>query len=313
MKYLILNQLGTPQSPSPKDVGIYLEEFLMDPYIIGLPRPILDLLVKVIIVPRRKYKSSEKYKKIWTPQGSPLAVNTEKLRIKLQNNLGTDWTVLTGMRYGEPSLKSVLFNLSLKPQDEIIFCPLYPQYASATVESAVTHFSYLLQLKNIQNSVKIVKPFYNQDWYIKSLADTVRSKLNSTDHLLLSYHGIPVSQEKKSSYSYYDHCLQTSEHLQKELGINSDNISISFQSRVGLAKWLEPSTESTVKKLAVTGVKSVKVMCPSFVADCLETLEEIGIESKHIYKEFGGESFELIDCLNDNNLFAEKLAKYIQI
>lgn len=312
MKHLILNQLGTPQSPSADDVGEYLNEFLMDPYIIGLPRPLLDILVKVIIVPRRKYKSSEKYKKVWTPQGSPLAINTENLRLKIQTYLGDEWQVHTGMRYGKPSIKSVLENLSLQTNDQIYFCPLYPQYADATVGSAVAILNQDLDQLKITNSVKITKPFYNQEWYIKSLALIIKSQLKTEDHLLLSYHGIPVAQEKKSQFSYYDNCLKTSELLQKELNLNSNQMSTSFQSRVGLAKWLEPSTEETALKLARSGVTHLKVACPSFVADCLETIEEIGLDLKHQYLSSGGKSFELISCLNDNNYFASQLAEYIK-
>lgn len=315
MKTVILVNVGTPQTPEAKDVGIYLNEFLMDENIISIPRPFRDFLVKVLIVPRRQHSSSEKYKKIWTPQGSPLMVESEKLKNKLQIELGPEWKVQIAMQVGKPNLKEVL-----KDVDEVYFCPLYPQFASATTGGA---------LKSIQNKkAKILKPFYSEPWFIQSVAGQIRKKLKPTDHLLLSYHGLPISQLKqKNSFCYASancceppaacenncykaQCLKTTQLLQTEL--SHQNISTGFQSRLGRAKWIEPSTESVMVDLVQKGVKHLKVACPSFVADCLETLEEIGLELRSEFLQLGGESFELISCVNDHDIFVRGLANTLR-
>jgi protoporphyrin/coproporphyrin ferrochelatase len=310
MKLLILNQLGTPNSPSPKDVGIYLDEFLMDKNIISLPYALRLILVKIGIVPRRRYSSAKKYEKVWTEKGSPLAINTFALEKKIQSNLSSDWKVVSTMRYGSPSIKSVLQNENLSQYSEIVFLPLYPQFAQATVGSANEKFYEVLsELKfNNTSAVKVVDPFYDKAWYIRAQSDLIKSYMVQQPHLLFSFHGIPMSQEKKSKISYYEQCLKTSKLIADSLHLNDQQYSVSFQSRVGFAKWLEPSTELVAKQLAQSGVKNLKVACPSFVADCLETIEEIGMELKEIFIANGGESFELIPCLNDNSQFAEAIA-----
>ncbi|MGZ3692337.1 MAG: ferrochelatase, partial [Pseudobdellovibrio sp.] len=262
--------------------------------------------------PRRRFSSSEKYKKIWTDEGSPLAVNTEKFRKKLQVQLGSEWIVLTGMRYGEPSILSALKKINYKSNDEIYFLPLYPQYADATVGSAVAKLNQDLKKLKLTYPYKVIEPFYNQNWYIQAMGELIRRDLKSEDHLLLSFHGIPVSQEQKSKISYQNHCVKTFEALKMYLGLNDNQISYSFQSRVGMAKWLEPSTEAKAAELAQNGVKSLKVACPSFVADCLETIEEIGMELKDHYLHAGGEKFELIPCLNSDDLFVSGFSVYLK-
>ncbi len=315
MKTVVLVNVGTPQSPEPDDVGVYLKEFLMDENIITIPRPFRDILVKGLIVPKRKFSSSEKYKKIWTREGSPLMVESKALQTKLQSVLGSGWNVIIGMQVGKPALKEVIQN-----QSDIYFCPLYPQYATATTGGA------LGAVKNKQ--VKILKPFYNADWFIKAQADQIRKMLKPQDHLMLSYHGLPISQLKqKNSFCYQTpdccvkhnsceqncykaQCLKTTELLKKELGLS--DVSTGFQSRLGRAKWIEPSTEQVMKSLVDKGVKHLKVACPSFVADCLETLEEIGIELKNEFLTLGGESFELIPCVNDSDVFVQGLGNHLK-
>jgi len=306
LNYLILNQLGTPKSPEPDDVGAYLKEFLMDQNVIKLSRPFNDILVKIGIVPRRKFSSSEKYKKIWTAEGSPLAVYTEQLRQKLQQKLGTTWTVITAMRYGEPSIGTAVKQVNFENAASVVFLPLYPQFAQATVGSAVEKLEQeLKKLKVNSSKVKIIEPFYNRPWYVKALAATVKPHVNENTHLLLSYHGIPLSQERRSKISYYQQCLKTTELLTANLGIENYNVTTSFQSRVGLAKWLEPSTTDAATGLASSPEKELVVVCPSFVADCLETIEEIGMELKAHYLSSGGKSFKMIACLNSDQAFVD--------
>lgn len=312
MQYLILNQLGTPTAPTPEAVGIYLGEFLMDPRIISLPRPFRDILVKIGIVPRRRYSSAEKYKKVWTEKGSPLAVHTEDLRRKLQSRLG-GVQVVTAMRYGEPSIRSVLQKISkTDSKAEVYFLPLYPQYATATVASAVDEIEKFKAESTVQMPITVLEPFYDQAWYIEALAHVTKPSLTPQCHLLLSYHGIPLSQERNAPYSYQKHCEETTRRLTEELGWPKANCTMSYQSRVGVNKWLTPSTTDTATKLAQQGVKHLKVACPSFVADCLETIEEIGLELRHAFLSAGGESFELIPCLNDEELFVNGVMRYFQ-
>lgn len=310
MQYLILNQLGTPSAPTPEAVGVYLNEFLMDPRIISIPTPLRCILVKIGIVPRRRYSSAEKYKKVWTDQGSPLAVHTEDLRRKLQSRMGGVQVVIA-MRYGEPSIRSVLEKISKNdPKAEVYFLPLYPQYATATVASATDEIEKFKSQSHSKMPITVLEPFYNQPWYIEALAQTVKPYLKADSHLLLSYHGIPVSQDRNAPYSYSQHCRETTQALAQQLQWPESSYTMSYQSRVGVNKWLTPSTEDTAKSLAQKGVKHLKVACPSFVADCLETIEEIGLELQHTFLSAGGETFELIPCLNDDDLFVTGLMKY---
>ena len=318
MKTVILVNVGTPQSAEPRDVGIYLNEFLMDENIIPVPRPFRDILVKALIVPRRKYSSSEKYKKVWTDQGSPLLVESKALQIKLQAYLGTDWNVVLGMQIGHPRVKTAIEE-AISNKSEIYYCPLYPQFATATTGGA---------LQAIGSKAKnILKPFYNSSWFIKALSENIQKVLKPQDHLLLSYHGLPVSQLTQKNSTCYKtldccqnskscemncykaQCLKTTELLQQQLGLK--NVSTSFQSRLGRAKWIEPSTENTVDELLKNGVKNLKVACPSFVSDCLETLEEIGMELKEQFLKGGGETFELIPCVNDSDTFTKGLGDHL--
>jgi protoporphyrin/coproporphyrin ferrochelatase len=323
MKTVILINVGTPNSPEARDVGVYLREFLMDPNIIPLPRPFRDFLVKVLIVPKRKFTSSSKYKSIWTEQGSPLMVESLRLQEQLQAVLGKKWKVRLGMQVGSPALKEAVFEAS-KESSKIYVVPLYPQYAKATTGGALQVVQSLIPAPGL---VEIINPFYKQDWFLKAQAARIREKMKPGDHLLLSYHGLPVSQLKKhravcyqtalccevesacAQNCYKAQCQKTSELLKKELGL--ENISIGFQSRLGRAQWIEPSTTDVALDLAKKGVKHLKVACPSFVADCLETLEEIGQELRHTFLQAGGESFELIPCVNSHETFVRGLAQVL--
>ncbi len=322
MKTVILINVGTPESFQPTDVGRYLREFLMDPEIITIPRPLRDLLVKAIIVPRRKHSSAKKYQSIWTPQGSPLMVESLKLRDELQAILGKKWKVRIGMQVGKPSLKEAVFEAS-KESSQIFIVPLYPQFASATTGGALKAVGSLIPMAT--GAVEVIKPFFRQDWFIESQVARIREVIQPDSHLLLSYHGLPVSQLKKHRSECYQsnncceqesacaqncykaQCLATSRLIQKHLGLKQ--ISIGFQSRLGRAQWIEPSTSDVARNLARNGVKHLVVACPSFVSDCLETLEEIGIELRHQFLSAGGESFTLAKCVNSHAVFVRGLAQ----
>lgn len=307
MKYLVLNQLGTPSQPTPQAVGKYLGEFLMDENVLPLPRPFRDILVKIGIVPRRRYASAAKYQKVWMPQGSPLAVHTGNLAARLQSQLGDGWKVVVGMRYAEPSLQSALQQI---PEDcDFVFLPLYPHHARATVGSAVQKLMQLCQKRSGQ--VHIIKPFYSREWYIRAQGELIKRHLQPDAHLLLSYHGLPITQNIHMGQSYEEQCIATTRKLQEYLGLSAQQVSYGFQSRVGVQKWLAPSTEQMLMQLRSQGVKNIAVACPSFVADCLETIEEIGMELREQFLHAGGESFTLIPCLNDDALLVDGLCSEV--
>lgn len=317
MKSVVLINVGTPSSPEPQDVGVYLREFLMDENILPLKRPWRDLLVKAVIVPRRKFSSAEKYHKIWTTEGSPLMVHSKALQKELQAKLGSDWKVWIGMQVGEPSLRSVI-NEAAAVSTEVYFVPLYPQYSLATTGGAVA------LIRKSMEKAQVLKPFYNEAWFLKSQVARIRERLRPQDHLLLSYHGLPVSLLKKKNPScqasqdccmekkaclqncYKAQCHETTRLLKQELG--DVPIRMSFQSRLGRGEWTGPATLDVARELAQKGVKHLKVACPSFVADCLETLEEIGMELRQEFLASGGESFELIPCVNSHPDFVHGLS-----
>lgn len=302
MNYLILNQLGTPQAPTAQAVGKYLQEFLMDGNVIPVQRPFRDVLVKLGIVPLRKSKSALKYKSIWTDDGSPLAVNTYNLQKKIQAKLDSNWKVVVGMRYGSPSIQNAIEQVTLAANDHIYFLPLYPHYAQATVYSSIEKLKQIVKNKK---EIHVMEPFFEKDWFIQAQGQMIQKHLRQEQHLLLSYHGLPINQETHADISYQKQCLETSKLLKNFLNLSNDQISSAFQSRVGLKKWLEPSTDSTMKALVGKGVTNLAVACPSFMADCLETLEEIGIELKHNFLALGGTDFQLVPCLNDQDLFVQ--------
>jgi ferrochelatase len=333
--------IGTPRSSSPKDVGLYLKEFLMDKYILKMPWLFRWLLVHLIIVPRRKFKSALSYQKIWTEKGSPLLLDSLKLMDGVNRNLHENSRAFLGMRYGQPSIASQIDLIKAQGFENLVLVPLYPQYAEATTLSSIEIAQKYLTSMSIQfQSVSVVPPFYKESFFVEpwlsrvvELSDRKLVPEDAViDHVLLSYHGLPESHiykdvscskdgncclaesaEKKSCYR--SHCVQTTAALKtgiaKKLNLRENQISMSFQSRVGPAKWLEPSTQSAVKKLAQMGVRNLLVICPSFVTDCLETLEEIAIEEKKSFLEHGGKTFQVLPCLNAHPQWTLRLAQHL--
>lgn len=316
MKALILNNIGTPEGFDTEAVRDYLNEFLMDPDIISLPKPLRWLLVKKLIVPRRGSQSAAKYRKIWMTEGSPLMVWSLRFARSLGQELGSDWRVELGMRYGKPGTREVLEKLRDEGATEIFFAPMYPQWAKATTESGISEFKRSLSRMGWQVPYRLLKPFFHESAFIKATAASIRPHLKPGDHLLFSYHGLPESQIKETPgclrentcceraanagfRCYRAHCVRDSREIAHELGWPEGSWSSAFQSRLGPAKWIGPSTDEVLRELAAQG-KSVVVACPSFVVDCLETLEEIGIEGRKEYLRAGGRSYELVPCLNDD-------------
>lgn len=325
---LLLVNLGSPASTSVPDVRRYLNQFLMDPYVIDLAWPFRRLLVSLILL-LRPAKSAEAYRSIWWKEGSPLVVLSRRLQSKVAE-IWTEGPVELAMRYGEPSIESTLQRLHQQGVQRVTLVPLYPQFADSTVTTVVVEAQRVMKAQQFSFSLDILPPFYEQPEYLRALAESARPYLaQGFDHLLLSYHGLPERHLHKSDPTgahclkgdeccqratgavlescYRAQCLRTSEGLIRALGLPDEQWSMSFQSRLGKAKWIEPYTDATLEALAHKGVKKVLVMCPAFVADCIETLEEIGGEARAAFRAAGGDDLVLIPCLNDQMPWVEAL------
>lgn len=331
---IILMNLGSPDSTSRKDVKIYLDEFLMDKRVINKPYLLRLLLVRGIITPFRAAKSAEAYKTIWWKEGSPLVVLTQRLKEALQSRI--DAPVEIAMRYGKPHPKTAYDKLLAKiPQlEEVVLVPLYPHYAMSSWETAVEYMKEIYVKYKYRFKLKIVPPFYNHPAYIEALAENMKPYLKDEyDQLLFSYHGIPVSHifktgkigaqhdveapekccdDKEAQNTCYRHqVIQTTLLTTEALGIERNKWAIAFQSRLGRDPWLLPSTQERLPNLPKEGVKKIKVVCPSFISDCLETLEEINERGKEDFMANGGVSYEYIPCLNTNEAWVAALEQLI--
>jgi ferrochelatase len=331
---VILMNLGSPNSTDVKDVQRYLNEFLMDERVIDKPYLIRSLLVKGIIVPFRAKKSAEAYSKIWTDKGSPLIVISKQLQQEVQKNF--ELPVELVMRYQNPSSTYVLDKLHKEnPQlKEIILLPLYPHYAMSSYETAVEDIKQVHQKKKYSSVLKFIKPFYNDAFYIKALSESIRPHLqNGYDKILFSYHGLPERHIKKSDVTG-NHCLQvnrcchidspahkfcyrhqtitTTELVMKALNIPQEKAEQTYQSRLGRDPWLLPSTQERLPQLPKEGIKRLVVVCPAFVSDCLETLEEISIQARETFLNAGGESFEFIPCMNTQPQWVQTVTNWLK-
>lgn len=333
-KGILLVNLGSPDSPDVPDVKRYLDEFLMDERVIDVPYWLRALIVKGIILNFRPKKSAHAYNTIWTEEGSPLIVISKKLRKKVQEEVSIP--VELGMRYGNPSIESAIDNLmEHEGMEEIMLIPLYPHYAMSSFETVVVKAEEVITKKYPGIKLEIKKPFYEQQDYILALAQSMHPFISEHDfdHILFSYHGLPVRHLRKSDptgshCAKVDNCCSVSSEAHKtcykhqvirttELIADYFNIplakySYAFQSRLGSDKWIEPYTEPTIESLAKTGVKKLLVVCPAFVSDCLETIEEIGMGVKETFMENGGEEFTLIPCLNDQDIWVKVIAEWIK-
>ena len=331
-KGILLINLGSPQSTEVGDLRKYLDEFLMDERVIDKPWLLRALLVKGIIVPFRAPKSAEAYKKIWTKEGSPLIVHTQELKNSLQQEI--EEPVEIAMRYGNPTPESA-FDALLKRElaiEEVVVLPLYPHYAMSSYETAVENVKESYQKKKYSFKLTFIPPFYNDPDYLRALSENIKPYLNqSYDQILFSYHGIPGRHVRKSDVTgchclnsgnccevdspahafCYRHQIRTTTKLVTEmLNIPENKYSISFQSRLGKG-WLTPFTDIRLQELPGEGIKNLLIICPAFVSDCLETLEEIAMRGKEIFMNAGGESFTMIPCLNTNPLWVKAIKGYV--
>lgn len=318
---LLLINLGTPDAPDKAAVRRYLRQFLSDKRVVDLPFLPRYLLLYGILLPLRPKQSAKAYQTIWTSEGSPLLLNSFKLVNKLQEAFGDNLQVALGMRYGKPSLAEALDKLADCQQLTIL--PLYPQYSSAATGSSIASVLELLAKKTVQPSLTIIRDFYNHQGFIEPQAALIRPQLSDNKaFVLFSFHGLPErhllssgcpavcegscpSMKKSHPACYRAQCFETSRLLARTLGLDDNQYSIAFQSRLGRTPWIKPYTDIVLPELAAKGIKRLIVACPSFVADCLETLEEIGHRAQAQWLQLGGESLTLIPCLNDNDAWVK--------
>ena len=330
---IILANLGSPDSTSVKDVRRYLNEFLMDGKVIDIPYLVRALLVRGIIVPFRAPKSAEAYKTVWTKDGSPLIVLTRQLQQAVQQYF--DEPVEIAMRYGNPTPKAAFDRLLQREPhlDEVVLLPLYPHYAMSSYETAVDYMKEVHTKNNYPFKLVTIKPYYNEPAYIHALANHIKPYLlQDYDHILFSYHGIPQRHIRKSDTTGC-HCLQvndccnvpspahatcyrhqvftTTKLVTEQLGIPADKFSIAFQSRLGKG-WLEPFTDIRLQQMPKEGIRKLLVICPAFVSDCLETLEEIDERGREEFMHAGGETFTMIPCLNTDPLWVKAITQYVK-
>jgi protoporphyrin/coproporphyrin ferrochelatase len=329
---LLLN-LGSPDSTSVKDVHRYLIEFLMDRRVIDYPFLVRKLLVGGLIVPLRAKKSAEAYRTIWTKEGSPLIVLSRRLQSALAAQV--EPPVSLAMRYGKPGMEEAFASLvQTNPGlEQVLAIPLYPHYAMSSFETAVEHARAIHAKKKYAFRLDFLKPYYGESPYVEALSETIRPYLEKPfDQLLFSYHGIPERHIRKSDITG-SHCLgrsdccsaisqaspccyryqvlHTTMQVTRRLGIAPQRFAVSFQSRIGRG-WLEPFTDRRLESLPKEGVKKLLIVCPAFVSDCLETLEEIAIRGRKSFLQAGGESFEMIPCLNVHPFWVKAIAEWVR-
>lgn len=325
---LLLINLGSPKSPSKRDVRYYLDEFLSDPRVIDLPPLLRFILLHGVILRFRPKKSAKAYQLIWTKQGSPLITHSQHLTDKLQLSLGDAYHVEIAMRYGSPSISSKLKKLA--DCEKLIVLPLYPQYASSSTGTAIE--AVLNEIKGQWNlpSLRVITDFYQDKGYIDAVSASLSPYLAKTPtaHVLFSYHGLPERHINKSgcqticpsachdmtknAWCYRAQCFKTTKLIAQTLGLKQDNHTTAFQSRLGKTPWIKPYTEEVLQELRNQDIKDLVIICPSFTVDCLETLEEIGISAKNRWLSLGGRSFNLVPCLNTNDDWVEALSRLVK-
>lgn len=300
---VLISNLGTPSAPTPSAIRKFLAEFLWDPRVIEVPRPLWWLILNGVILRIRPKKVAKIYQAVWTEKGSPLMAISLAQKEKLQQALGDDYVVALGMRYGTPSIRDALLELRKAGVEELIVLPLYPQFSATTSGSTFDETMRLFKKCRGIPNIRFIRDYHDHPLYIKALAESVKThweKHGRADRLIMSFHGLPQSYVDKGD-PYYDQSLKTAELLASELGLSNNDWEVSFQSRVGNKPWLQPYTDVRMQALPKEGVKSIQVICPGFSADCIETLEEIDMENRQFFIEAGGEQFEYIEALNDSS------------
>ena len=317
---VLLVNLGTPDSPSVADVRRYLREFLWDPRVVELARPLWWLVLNLVILTTRPRRSAKAYAKVWTEAGSPLLVISKKqhaaLQALLQTRDGSPVKVALAMRYGKPGIAAGLQELRDAGARRVLVLPLYPQYSATTTAAIVDAVADELRHWRALPELRFINDYHRHPAYISALADSVRrywSVHGEPDKLLLSFHGIP-QEYVDAGDPYAEQCYKTAELLIAALELPAERWQLSFQSRLGPKQWLQPYTDHTLEALTREGVRNVHVLCPGFSVDCLETLEEVAMENRDIFLEAGGEQYGYIECLNDHashiQLFSELVTQH---
>jgi len=333
-KGVLLVNLGTPDSPSTSNVRKYLTEFLNDPRVIDINPIARFLLVNGVIVPFRAPRSAKLYRAIWTQEGSPLLTHTKNLTNKVRSILGKDYVVEFGMRYQNPSIASALEQLRKEKVKSITVLPLYPQYASSSSGSSIEKVMKELSKWEVLPDVKIISSFYDNEKYIDCFVEKAKNyDLSQYEHIIFSYHGLPERHIKKGATHYGSdycqlntccnilnvsnrlcyraNCFYTTRKLVEKLNIPEQKYTTTFQSRLN-NRWIKPYSDDVIEQLAKKGMKKILVFSPAFVADCLETIYEIGVEYQEIFHEHGGEKVEFVESLNDSDNWANAVAEMVK-
>jgi len=315
---ILLCNLGTPDAPTPTALRRWLAQFLGDPRVVEIPRLLWLPLLHGVILQTRPKRSAQRYQAIWQPEGSPLALWTEKQATMLRGWLGEAGmpvTVLPAMRYGQPGIAAQLQALQQLGVQRVLVLPLYPQYSGTTTASVIDAVMQWARVQRHIPALRFVTEFHDDPDYIAALAHSVREHWERegerADTLVMSFHGIPERNVHLGD-PYAEQCQTTARLLAAALGLDKQDYLVTFQSRFGRAKWLGPYTQATLETLAAKGTRRVDVMCPGFPCDCLETLEEINIEVRHAFMQAGGKAFRYIPCLNDNYAWIGALSRMAQ-
>lgn len=325
---LLLVNLGTPNNTNYSSVRSYLREFLTDSRVVDLPILLRYLFIYIFILPFRTKYSARAYQSIWTKHGSPLLYHSHHLATQIQKEVGVNYQVALGMRYGKPSIRTALNQLS--QCESITILPLYPQYASATSGSSIAEVLRIISSWNLIPSLEIIRDFFQHPAYIKAQAQIIKPYLYENAFILFSYHGLPERHLIKSNCNsicfkacpslndkiqgcYRAQCYQSTRLLAKELQLSIDNFDTTFQSRFGKTSWIKPYTDEVLAQLISKGIKKLIIVCPSFVADCLETLEEIGIRAKKQWEALGGEELLVIPSMNADPSWIKALIQILSL
>lgn len=330
---LLLN-VGSPEKPETRAVRAYLRQFLSDPRVIDIAAWKRAIILNCFILPFRPKRSAAAYRAIWTDRGSPLIALTLDFAEALQQRLGDQALVAVGMAYGKPSIAEALDKLIAEPVENIVVLPMFPQYASATTGSVLEAAFRLAATHYNVPALQVVPPFFANTGFLDTWAQVAQPELDefAPGHVLFSFHGLPERQIKKGDASggcclvkptccdtstpenlhcYRRQCFETARGIAERLGLDEDHYSVSFQSRLGREPWLQPYTDETIAMLASNGLDRLAVLCPAFVTDCLETLEEIGIAGKKTFLENGGHAYRIVPCLNVHPAWVETVAGWV--
>lgn len=310
---ILLVNLGTPTAPTSTAVRRFLREFLSDPRVVSIPKPIWWVILNAVVLTRRPCPVAEKYAKIWMEEGSPLMVHSQSIADKLQQVLSKDFSVKLAMRYGEPSIKNQLREFKQQGVKKIMVLPLYPQYAESTTSSVFDAVTKELNTWRIVPDLTFISNYFDHPSYIAAIEQQIKThwaKNGRAEKLIFSFHGLPKRRIKQGS-PYQSQCEQTVDLVVQQLDLEPESWQLVYQSRFGREEWLQPYCDKTLAQLPQEGCKSVDVICPGFSVDCLETLEEIKITNKEIFLQAGGESFSYIPALNDSPMQIDLLSRLV--